>query len=193
MATPPSGAEETRRQWQMASRELAKELEELGEVVAVDELAPVVTMALPASAIRELASHDSIGALLLHEEEGIDDLEDSIAVARSGRRARRRRDRVGRPGRRLGERTDVERRSRDRRAGTRPTQRPPIIRRTCTRSSSNDDDDSPHGHAPGCNLYSANDKARAALRWAVHDQDCTIVNQSFHRSSEPGLGLSLLG
>ena len=39
--------------------------------------------------------------------------------------------------------------------------------------------------SPGCSLYSANDKGRAALRWAVHDQDCTIVNQSFHRPSEP--------
>lgn len=53
----------------------------------------------------------------------------------------------------------------------------------------NKETDSADGHAPGCSLYSANDKKRAALTWAVKDQDCTAVNQSFHRSSEPGSGV----
>ncbi|MGH7539659.1 MAG: S8 family serine peptidase, partial [Gemmatimonadota bacterium] len=52
----------------------------------------------------------------------------------------------------------------------------------------NDEDDEPHGHALGCSLYSANSKNRSALGWAVEDQDCTVINQSFHRSSEPGSG-----
>ena len=178
-------AQETRREWQMATRALAKRLEERGEVVAVDELAPVVTMALPVSAIRGLARNASIGALLLHEEEGIDDLEDSIAVARSA----------------------VVHAAGETGAGVRvavwengPTSNADLViagryetdPTTSDHSQNvhaiirNDDDDSPDGHAPGCNLYSANNKARAALRWAVHDQDCTVVNQSFHRSSEPG-------
>jgi len=178
-------AQESRRQWQLASRELAKQLEKAGDVVAVDELAPVVTMALPASAIRGLASRDDIGALLLHEEEGIDDLDDSIAIARSGVVHA-----AGETG--SGVRVAVWEN------GPTSTDDLVIAARYETDPTvsdhsqnvhaivRNDDKDAPHGHAPGCSLYSANDKGRAALRWAVHDQDCTIVNQSFHRSSEPG-------
>jgi hypothetical protein len=178
-------AAERQRVWQAASRELARELAELGEVVAVDELAPVVTMALPPAVIRDLASQDRIGALLLHEEEGIDDLEDSIAVARSGVVHA-----LGEIG--SGIRVAVWENG--------PTSNDDLViaarfesdPTTSDHSQNvhaiirNDDDDSPDGHAPGCSLYSANDKGRAALRWAVHDQDCTIVNPSFHRSSEPG-------
>lgn len=43
----------------------------------------------------------------------------------------------------------------------------------------------PNGHAPSCSLYSANDKDLAALAWAVRTKGCTVVSQSFHRSSEP--------
>ena len=77
-------AEETRRQWQMASRELAKQLGGAGRGCGGRQAGARRTMRLPASVIRELASHDRIGALLFHEEEGIDDLGDSIAIARSG-------------------------------------------------------------------------------------------------------------
>lgn len=44
----------------------------------------------------------------------------------------------------------------------------------------------PHGHAPDCDLYSANASGVDALRWAVRDQRCTVISQSFHRSTEPG-------
>jgi hypothetical protein len=44
------------------------------------------------------------------------------------------------------------------------------------------------GYAPSCRLYSANDKDTAALEWAVTERSCRVVNQSFHRSSEPGSG-----
>ena len=43
----------------------------------------------------------------------------------------------------------------------------------------------PHGHAPGCDLYSANSSSNEALTWAC-DQRCTIISQSFHRPNEPG-------
>ena len=43
----------------------------------------------------------------------------------------------------------------------------------------------PHGHAPGCDLYSANSSDNAALTWACQ-QGCTVISQSFHRGSEPG-------
>jgi len=46
----------------------------------------------------------------------------------------------------------------------------------------------PHGHAPDCKLHSANSTDLAALRWAVKDRSCTVVNQSFHRADEPKSG-----
>ncbi|MGH9891693.1 MAG: S8/S53 family peptidase, partial [bacterium] len=52
----------------------------------------------------------------------------------------------------------------------------------------NVEDGEPQGHAPDSLLYSANSKDLAALRWAVRDRSCTVINQSFHRSSEPGSG-----
>jgi hypothetical protein len=178
-------AKESRRQWQLASRELAKQLEELGDLVAIDELAPALTMALPASAIRGLARRDGIGALLLHEEEGIDDLDDSIAIARSGVVHA-----AGETG--SGVRVAVWENGPTSNANLVIAARYETDPTTSDHSQNvhaivrNDRQGAAHGHAPGCDLYSANDKGRAALRWAVHDQDCTIVNQSFHRSSEPG-------
>src|SRR5262249_12048260 len=44
----------------------------------------------------------------------------------------------------------------------------------------------PHGHAPDCDLYSANSSDNDALLWAIRDQHCTVISQSFHRSNEPG-------
>ena len=42
----------------------------------------------------------------------------------------------------------------------------------------------PKGFAPECKLYSANSGNIAALRWAVNDKKCTVINQSFHRLDE---------
>jgi hypothetical protein len=43
----------------------------------------------------------------------------------------------------------------------------------------------PHGHAPDCDLYSANMAHNDALLWAVRDKHCTVISQSFHRPYEP--------
>jgi hypothetical protein len=49
----------------------------------------------------------------------------------------------------------------------------------------------PHGHMPGCRLYSANLRDNAALEWAL-GQDCTTAfSQSHHRHLGP-TSLSLL-
>lgn len=42
----------------------------------------------------------------------------------------------------------------------------------------------PRGHARSCRLFSANDMDLDALDWAVDDQECTVINQSFHRRDE---------
>lgn len=44
--------------------------------------------------------------------------------------------------------------------------------------------DKPHGYAPNCKLYSANDSDLDGLEWAVEDKECSVVNQSFHRNAE---------
>lgn len=45
----------------------------------------------------------------------------------------------------------------------------------------------PHGYAPGCHLYSANIRDNAALQWALDQpRSCTVISQSFHRSSSEG-------
>lgn len=157
------------------------------EVLRVDEAAPLVTIRVPASAVRGLANRDDVAGLFLHEVEGIEDLDDSIDVARS----------------------DVVHAAGETGSGVRvavweggPTSTANLViagRFTTSPSTSNhsqnvhaiirnNETGEPHGHAPGCSLYSANSTDRAALTWAVRDQDCTVVNQSFHRSSEPGSG-----
>ncbi len=178
-------AREIRREWARAAKDLAGELGEIGEVVTVDPLAPVVTVSLPAGEIRRLASAESIGVLQLHETEGIDDLGDSIAIARSGYVHA-----AGETGAGVrvavwedGPADDdllvvVARYRSDPKTSAHSQNVHGIIR--------NDEVGAPNGHAPGCDVYSANDKARAALTWAVNDQDCTVVNQSFHQPSEPG-------
>ncbi|KAJ6126115.1 hypothetical protein N7471_010608 [Penicillium samsonianum] len=43
----------------------------------------------------------------------------------------------------------------------------------------------PHGYARYCSLYSANSYDNDALQWAVTSpQNCTVINQSFHRPNE---------
>ncbi len=49
----------------------------------------------------------------------------------------------------------------------------------------NREPNAPHGHAPGCRLFSANSSSNDALRWAAN-QGCTVISQSFHRGTEPG-------
>ena len=49
----------------------------------------------------------------------------------------------------------------------------------------NSEPNAPHGHAPGCRLFSANSGSNDALRWAAN-QGCTVISQSFHRDTEPG-------
>ena len=157
------------------------------EVMRVDEAAPLVTIRVPASAVRGLAGGADVAGLFLHEVEGIDDLDDSIDIAGS----------------------DVVHAAGETGSGVRvavwesgPTSNTNLViagkyktnPSTSNHSQNvhaiirNNEPGEPHGHAPGCSLYSANDKDRAALTWAVKDQDCTVVNQSFHRSSEPGSG-----
>ena len=42
----------------------------------------------------------------------------------------------------------------------------------------------PKGYAPSCTLFSANSYDRAALDWAVGQQNCSVISQSFHDDAE---------
>ncbi len=55
----------------------------------------------------------------------------------------------------------------------------------------NKEKNKPHGHAPSCELYSANEEGTDALEWAVLDKECTVINQSFHRSKKDALSSTL--
>ncbi|MCZ6457308.1 MAG: S8 family serine peptidase [Actinobacteria bacterium] len=181
-------ADEMRQTYQARARAFTERLPEGSEVMNIDLLAPVITVRVPAAAMRRLAASEQVAGIYLHQEEGIDDLDDSIAVARSG----------------------IVHANGETGSGVRvavwesgPTSNTNLVIAGAYKSSPstsnhsqnvhaiirNNESDTPNGHAPGCSLYSANDTKRAALTWAVKDQDCTIINQSFHRSAEPKSGV----
>jgi hypothetical protein len=135
--------------------------------------------------IRELAQSDLIGAILFDDTSEIPDLGDSIAIARSDRAHT-----AGFDG--TGIRVAVWE------SGPSVTTNLVFANRFTTtplasahaRLTSavikNTEPNLPHGHAPDCDLYSANTGGVDALRWAARDQNCTVISQSFHRSTEPG-------
>ena len=43
----------------------------------------------------------------------------------------------------------------------------------------------PNGYAPDSKVFGANSYSLDALEWAVLDKECRVINQSFHRHSEP--------
>ncbi len=180
-------AEEQQREMNRHSERFAESLEGKVEIVRINELAPLVTVQAKTSAIRELASRREVAGILLHETGGMEDLDDSIAIAGS----------------------DVVHSGGEDGSGVKvavwesgPSSNSNLVIAGKFKSSPSTSDHSqnvhaiirnkeantPDGHAPGCSLYSANDKDRDALTWAVKDKGCTVINQSFHRSSEPGSG-----
>lgn len=180
-------AEEQQREMYERTVKFSESLEGRIKVVKIDELAPLITVEAETSVVRELATKREVAGILLHETEGIEDLDDSIAVAGS----------------------DVVHSNGEDGSGVKaavwesgPTSNSNLVIAGKYKSSPSTSDHSqnvhaiirnkesgtPNGHAPGCSLYSANDTDRDALSWAVKDKGCTVINQSFHRSSEPGSG-----
>lgn len=163
-----------------------------GRDVRPDAGAPVVYAVLGPDAIRRLAESADVAGIFLHETEGIEDLQDSIAIANS--------DTVhtlGVTG--AGTKVAVWERGPDSVADLSIAARFDTSSSAATSQHSrhvhgivkNTESGKPQGHAPGCSLHSANGMGLDALRWAVQDRSCTVVNQSFHRSHEPGAsGLS---
>lgn len=144
-----------------------------------------VRVVVSAAQIRGLARHEDIGGVFLDDPSAITDLGDSVAVARSDRAHLAGFDGTGirvavwEDGPSVTTNLDFEGRF---------TTTPSASNHARLTSAvvKNTETDRPHGHAPDCDLYSANTSDVGALRWAVRDQHCTVVSQSFHRSSEPG-------
>jgi hypothetical protein len=158
-----------------------------GREVRIDELAPVVFARLQKDAIRKLTERDEIAGVFFYDPKGIEDLEDSIDVANS--------DDVHAAG--------IEG------AGVKvavwedgPASTTNLVIDASFSSSpatsdhsqhvhgiiKNKEANKPQGHAPECELHSANTMDLAALSWAVKDRGCTVINQSFHRRSEATSG-----
>ena len=150
-----------------------------------DETVPCVRATATVAQIRRLAENKAVGAILFDDVSAINDLADLIAVARSDRAHA-----AGFDG--TGIRVAV--------FESGPSVTTNLVfagRFTSSPSASNHarltsaiikniEPNKPHGHAPDCDLFSANSSDNDALRWAVNDQHCTVISQSFHRNSEPG-------
>jgi Subtilase family len=150
---------------------------------------PFVRATVTVGQIRELARHDAVGVVHLDDPSEILDLGDSIAVAHADSAHA-----AGFDG--TGIRVAVWE------TGPSDTTNLVFADRFTTSPGASDharltsaivkntEPNKPHGYAPDCDLYSANTSGTDALTWAVRTQGCTVVSQSFHRSTEPsGSGL----
>lgn len=166
-----------------ATAPLLEDLSKSDIEARADELAPVVYARLDKAAIRRLQDNPRIAGIFLYDPRGFDDLDDSIAIANS--------DDVHALGARgRGIRVAVWERGPDSTtnlaiAGTfdangAMSTHSRLVHGVIRNTQAN----SPNGHAPGCALFSANSYDLDALRWAVNDEDCTVINQSFHRDEE---------
>jgi hypothetical protein len=151
-----------------------------------DTLAPVVYLTLSRDQILDIANQDEVQGVFLYEREGIEDLQNSINIADSNDVHN-----IGIKGNGVNaavweDGPDVE--SDLVISGFFDSSKSNTSQhaRLTTAIIRNKQRIGPHGHAPSCNVYSANSKDLDALRWAVKDIGCTVISQSFHRSSEPG-------
>jgi hypothetical protein len=180
----PAAETKARKAWQRAAKEFADAAHEHGlEVIAVDDSAPVVTGRMDAERVRRLAADDRVGALFLHERGGPEDLGNSIAIANADDAHT-----AGFTGRGINVAVYEN--------GPDDTTNLAIAARFDSSPTTSDhsrhthgivknvEPNAPHGHAPDCNLHSANSKDLAAIRWAAQDHGCTVISQSFHRDSE---------
>jgi hypothetical protein len=152
-----------------------------------DEALPFVRATATVAQIRRLAESKAVGVIFFDDPSAITDLNASIAVARSDRAHIAGFDGTGI---RVAVWEDGPSVTTNLAFAGRFTTSPPASNHARLTSAvvKNVEPNLPHGHAPDCDLYSANRSGVDALRWAVRDQHCTVVSQSFHRSTEPGSG-----
>ena len=153
------------------------------EVERVDELAPVVVARVAADDIPALARRDDVAGVFLYDPTGEVDLSDSIAIANSDDAHA-----LGFTGR--GINVAVYEDGPDDVSNlvitAQYTNNPAVTQhaRHTHGIIRNSEAGAPHGHAPSCNLHSANSMDLDAIRWAAQDRGCTVISQSFHRPAE---------
>ena len=167
---PPEGEKKVGASLRKASAELRAVLQrskiELVKERRADEAVPCVRATATVAQIRRLAQNKAVGAILFDDVSAIKDLGDSIAVARSDRAHV-----AGFDG--TGIRVAVFE------SGPSVTTNLVFAGRFTTAPSASDharltsaivkniETNKPHGHAPDCDLFSANTSDNDALRWAV--------------------------
>lgn len=180
-----SAAEAKARElWQAAAGRFAKAAARFGmHVERVDEAAPLLVGRIPAGRIAELAKSAEVAGVFLYQTEGIEDLADSIAIANADDAHA-----AGFTG--AGINVAVYENGPDVTTNlaiaARFTSNPTTSQHSRHTHGivKNIQRNAPHGHAPDCNLHSANSKDLAAIRWAAEDRGCTVISQSFHREDE---------
>jgi hypothetical protein len=177
-ATLRAASDELRAAFQRAEVELPKDYQP-------DDAVPCVRAAATAAQIRRLAEHKSVGVIFFDDVTALTDLNASVAVARSDRDAN---PGAVEPGEVRAVWEDGPSVTTNLAFADRFTTSPPASGHARLTSAvvKNTEAGKSHGHAPDCDLYSANRAGVDALRWAVRDRHCTVVSQSFHRSTEPG-------
>jgi len=146
---------------------------------------PFLRLEATPAQLRELAGDKAVGSIQFDDRTAINDLGASIAVARSNSVHSLGFDGTGI---RVAVFEDGPSNTNNLQFAGRFDNSPPASAHARLTSAviRNVEPNMPHGHAPDCDLYSANSNDNDALRWAVRDQHCTVVSQSFHRGSEPG-------
>lgn len=168
-------------------KQFAAKLPNAVKVMDIDRLAPLVTIEATAAQIKEIESMGDVAGLFLREEGAIEDIGASQTIARSNQVHS-----TGETG--TGVRVAVWEQGPANTSNLQIAGRFDSSPATSTHSQhvhaiiKNRENGTPNGHAPGCQLFSANSYSRSALRWAVEDRNCTVINQSFHRRSEPRNG-----
>ena len=149
-----------------------------------DDGVPCISTEATVAQIRELARNEAVGAIYFDDQTVINDLANSINIARSSQAHLAGFDGTGI---RVAVWEDGPRDTSDLDFEARFSSSPPASDHARLTSAviKNIEPNAPHGHAPDCDLFSANRAGTDALRWAVRDQRCTVVSQSFHRNSEP--------
>ncbi|WP_260756078.1 S8 family serine peptidase [Mycobacterium sp. SMC-8] len=186
---PPRGEERVTAMLRGAVANLEQTLRRydvvVGEESRRDDGVPLVRVEANVEQLRSLAREDAVGAIFFDDTTAINDLDNSIAAARSNQAHLMGFDGTGV---RVAVFEDGPSVLTDLSFADRYIDNPSASDHARLTSAiiKNTETDRPHGHAPDCDLYSANSSDNDALRWAVRDQGCTVVSQSFHRSNEPG-------
>ena len=170
--------------WRAGAARLRSELEARGlEVIRVDEHAPVMYGVASAGVVREVAGHEAVEAVFLHSREAIPDLGDSIAIANSDDAHALGFDGTGVN---VAVYEDGPSNTANLAIAAQYDSTPPASdhARLTHAVVKNVEPNKPHGHAPDCNLHSANSADLDAVRWAAQDRGCTVISQSFHRDAE---------